>query len=454
MRAISVIAYAALVACVALVVVALVSVSQGRSDTAMFATLVAILLGALWVPLAATRLEVTPDHLERSRLLGLWRTRIPRSNVAGMQSRVRPADRLFRVQHFAVYDRKGVQWTLLTGFVWKQADLLRLRDELGWAPKPGDLRNKYVPYIDPTHGDLEAAQLRGALESGSWQPVEAALSKTTDLTRREFLATVLGNVDGRPPWVDQWAQQKPESPAARLVWGSQTTTWAWEARTGQAAEDVAAEAWKVFFERLKQADEQLHIAAEMAPEDSAPWICLMRTGVGLEVGEEEHRLRYEEAVRRNPESEEASRLLLTALSLKWGGSHDAMWEFVHQRIAAAPDGSPLHMLVAMGHIEAWLGERMLGDEAKIHHSRYFERPEIQEEIRGAWRRYLGATPATSPWEGFNRQWFAVSFYLMRDFAAAKAEIEKIGLGIQRTPFGYLGGPLKAYASVREATGVR
>ena len=176
---------------------------------------------------------------------------------------------------------------------------------------------------------------------------------------------------------------------------------------------------------------------------------LLKTGLGLDVGGEELKRRYAEAASRNPVTEEGARMLLTGLSRKWGGSHEAMWGHIYDVVGRAPEGSPLHMLIAMGHIETWLGDRMAGD-SPIHHSRYFEQPAVQDEIRLAHRRYFGGTHLPSPFEPWNREWFAVSFYLMRDFPAARAELERIGAGVRRAPFGYLGGTLASYEAVRDA----
>jgi hypothetical protein len=305
------------------------------------------------------------------------------------------------------------------------------------------------PYIDTAFGDAESLELRTALLKNDWRPAEGALARTTDPSRYEFLVDTLSNFPGRPAWVDAWPQAVPASAAARMVWGSQTAVWAWEARSSAPAENVRSDAWEIFFQRLRMAEEQLNHATAMAPASSAPWVTLMKTGIGLEVGQDELRRRYAEIASRNPESEPGARTMLTALSRKWGGSHEAMWTFVHDTVGQAVEGSSLHMLIPMGHIEAWLGDRMKGD-SPIHHSRYFEQPAVQDEIRTAHRNYFGGAHQPSPFERANREWFAVSFYLMRDFPALRAELEKIGPGIQRTPFGYLGGPLASYQAVLDA----
>jgi hypothetical protein len=92
---------------------------------------------------------------------------------------------------------------------------------------------------------------------------------------------------------------------------------------------------------------------------------------------------------------------------------------------------------------------MAGD-SPVHHSRYFEQTAVQEEIRAAHQNYFGGGHQLSPFERGNREWFALSFYLMRDFASLGAELDQIGPGIRRIPFGYLGGAIASYKSVSEA----
>jgi hypothetical protein len=218
------------------------------------------------------------------------------------------------------------------------------------------------------------------------------------------------------------------------------------------ADAFAPRARDLFLERMRIAEGELFNAATMSPDDSAPWLFLMKTGLALELGELELRQRYDALSQRNPNSEEGARTLTAALSPRWAGSEDSMWAFVRSQTSAAIAGSPLHMLIAMAHIECWVGERD-GSSSANDQNGYFEQQHVREEIFEAYRRYLLETPSQSPYERSNREWFALCFYLMRELEAARREIEQIGFGIRLLPFGFLGEPITAYAAVRKAVGL-
>ncbi len=400
-----------------------------------------------------TSLKLDDDTLSRRDLYGLRRRSIGTEFLAGIREIEDPLNPRREWHRYAIVDRRGVRFAYLRGLFWNAAEIDRLRESIGWASGL-DEGIKLRPFVDPTYGDEEARTLRAAIQQGGLQLVEEALSATGDPTRREFLIQVLGSFRGRPPWVDRWVQAMPASEHARVVWGVQATNWALEARAMamNPADAFAQRAGDLFLERMRLAEGELFNAATMSPDDGAPWLFLMKTGMALELGESEVRLRYDALSQRNPNSEEGARTLTAALSPRWAGSEDSMWAFVRSQTSTAVAGSPLQMLIPMAHIECWIGERDRSSGANDPNA-YFEQQQVREEIIEAHRRYFVETPTKSPYERSNREWFALCFYLMRELEAARREIEQIGLGIRPLPFGFLGDALTAYAAVRKAVGL-
>jgi hypothetical protein len=306
-----------------------------------------------------------------------------------------------------------------------------------------------APFIDRSRGNAAVGELQARLDAGDWATIEGALDAVTG-EQREFLVEALTEGGDRVPWMDAWVQARPDSGTGRLMWGAQATQWAWLARSSAPASDVEAERWKPFFERLEMAEEQLQHAAAMNPRDSAPWVGLTWSGLGRSITHAEATQRWMELAERNPATEMGAAARLSYLSAKWCGSHELMWEFINERVGQAGPGSPLWFLVPMGHIEHWLADRMSGD-SPVHASRYFSQPHVQDQVRAAYSNYLDSPQkGSSPNEHRHRELFACCFYLMGDRAMLKREVEKIGLGISRSPWGYLGSPLVAYASILEA----
>jgi Domain of unknown function (DUF4034) len=310
------------------------------------------------------------------------------------------------------------------------------------------------PFIDPTRGDAQAAELRKAVAAGSWQTVEAAYNATDDPTRREFLVDAVVQKSTDLKWVDAWVRARPDSSAARVMWGAAATEYAFFVRTGAEPQHVAADRWKTFHEWLTHAEEQLQTAATLDPDDSGPWVRLVWTAVGLGIPYQAAADRWANLNRRNPRSDLGTLAYCTYISPRWAGSHDLMWQFVHELLASEPEGSPRWQLVPNAHIEQWVANRM-DPTSTIHSSRYFQQPQVQQEIKEAYARYLGS-PRRMPsaLESQFRATFACTFYLMGERDALRHEMEQLGPGIQNVPWAYLGGSVLSFERVKEAAGLK
>jgi hypothetical protein len=238
----------------------------------------------------------------------------------------------------------------------------------------------YAP--QPTLGDETAARLLAGLERGAWQPVRDLLQTVTD-NDREFYVTVVTEVPGWPPWLDDWSAAEPDDALPTLVRGAHGIQWAWEARGDGLATTVEEDTWALFHQRLAQAEADLSRAARSDPADPSPWVYALSSAMGLGLGLEELRSRFNEAVARCPGHRAAHNRLLMGLTKKWGGSHEEMFDFARSTSAKSPEGSPLHTLVAEAHIERWLGFRIDNDREGA--DRYWAQEAVWKEIGEAAR---------------------------------------------------------------------
>ena len=310
------------------------------------------------------------------------------------------------------------------------------------------------PFIDHARGDAEASRLRAVAASGSmdWKTIDAAIRATSDAVRREFLVDAVASHSRDLRWVDAWIEARPDDELGRLMWGACAHNYAFEIRTAAIPESVSGEQWKGFGEWLVHSEEQLRLATTMDPADSAPWVGLLWTAVGLGPPLREVTSRWEAVSRLNPQSEVGAGAYMTFISPRWHGNTELMWDWLHGLLAAEPDGGARWPLVPNGHFEQWVAESM---DKNPHAKRYWDEPEVQREINEAWARWTGA-PAPRTW--FLAPWywevFAGAFYLMRDREKLRKALEKTGPGIQPVPWAYLGPAVEIYQKVRESVGLR
>ncbi|MFD0638647.1 hypothetical protein ACFQ9X_50895 [Catenulispora yoronensis] len=303
---------------------------------------------------------------------------------------------------------------------------------------------KPVP-VDRSFGDPELAALRQAARVADWPGMEAVLRPVRgrgDFARLTFLVGGVDDLGG--DFLLKLPEQFPQDPLALTVAGARHTAWAWEARTGYRATQVSQEQFRVFHERLKVAEEYLYTAAELDPENAAPWYTLCISGRGLEHGAEVTRRRFEAGIRRAPDHVGLHRQMLQQLCAKWGGSHEAMHAFVKESLAGAPAGSGLGELAALAHLEHWLDLEQGADEAYITGAAV--RQDLRE-VAQATVLHPAFAPTSSPYPALNS--FAMAFWLSGDKETAARLFERIGDHVTQTPWQYRGDPEKVFAVARQ-----
>lgn len=301
----------------------------------------------------------------------------------------------------------------------------------------------YVRKTDIFVGDPDALRLHAALSTGRWQETHDFLEGVRDWRLREFYVNVLAAVKGRPGWIDEWVAARPDSAIPLLFSGWQRINWAWEARGTTWAIAVKDEAWPVYQARLVDADRELAKAAAIDESDPTPVARSIWVAMGLELGQAEIRRRFEEASGREHLNQAACYTMIQASSRKWGGSHEAMFEFARWVSAQAPDGSPCHTTVALAHLERWL------DLPRQQQAGYFTGGRTTPEVRRAAERSIhsAAYPGGPPsWA--DRNTFAFCFWLGKDYTAVIDQMRLIGRRLTPGPWYYQGDPIIAYDRAR------
>lgn len=293
--------------------------------------------------------------------------------------------------------------------------------------------------IVPMQGNAQAVAWHKQLVKGQWREFNAFLHAQQDPEWRDFYLSMLsGELQGWPKWIDQWVEESPGDPAAHLFRGWRYKDYAWEVRGSGFANNVDRNAWGLFFSRLEAADAALNAAAELAPDDAGPWVPMVTTAYGRQLGIAELRRRFAEVERRRPLHTLAARMALQGVAAKWTGSHEMMFEFARAMSSRASAGSTMHVLIAEAHLEFWMQEQNNG---------YWKSPFVRDEIVEAGRRAL-AQPIDAPYLLYTRNAFALCYWLLNEPVLLAEQVQVIGGRVTRMPWAYLGQPLQRYAQAQ------
>jgi hypothetical protein len=295
--------------------------------------------------------------------------------------------------------------------------------------------------------DPAAAAARRGLNRGDWREAEKLLASVREPAEREFFVGALSEFPDKPPGLDSWVAARPRDAAARLIRGSHGVNWAWEARTSGRAAQVTDEGWRLFFERLEAAWEDLYEAAKLDHDDASIYWRMIWAAVGLQLDEEVARGCFEAAVRCDPDHYNAHQAMLSYLCKKWHGSHDAMFQFARETFNRAAVGSRAHVVMAHAHIERWLYASHFDGDPDA--DGYWKRALVGAELVAAYEKSIGSPQhQVTRLTHDLRNYFAYVLTLVGEYKLARVEFQHVGNRPTKFPWIYLGDPLDGYARCR------
>jgi len=271
---------------------------------------------------------------------------------------------------------------------------------------------------DPFLGDPQARRLHGALSGRDWATARDILSAPLSNDDRAFYMETAANVPGVQDWIEGPVRDEPDSVLPLLVQGAHAVFWAWEARGTGMGDTVGEQQAKLWFRRLKLAEDCLDEVVDRDPKCLEAWYFLVILARARQLSTQERWRRYHRLIELDPIHHYGHDQMLQNLCAKWSGSAEEMFGFARRRAAAAP-GTSLPALIATAHLEhRWSQE---DDTA------YMEQPEVVDEIAAAaeqsiWHPDYRTTVAT-PYL-WNR--FALAFSLADRFQEARRCFDLIG----------------------------
>ncbi|MEU7904980.1 hypothetical protein [Actinoplanes sp. NPDC049118] len=220
--------------------------------------------------------------------------------------------------------------------------------------------------------DEGAENLHAALEKRDWETAREILS-AADREHFMYYVEVASDVKGLEEWITEPIRAEPGSTLPLLLRGARAVSWAWEARGSGTADTVGQDAWKVWFQRLKLAENCLDEVVDRDPGNAEAWHYLITLARARQLPIDEHWRRFNKLIEIDPSHLFGHEQMLNNLMPKWSGSNEAMFDFARTRAAACP-GTHVPVLIAKAHIEYhWKNGR----------EEYLERDEVADEINAA-----------------------------------------------------------------------
>jgi hypothetical protein len=308
--------------------------------------------------------------------------------------------------------------------------------------------SSYVPSIeslttDPCLGDPAVHEWHKRLSAGDDEAFRVYLMTEPDSVRRDVtLVAVLDALPDRASWLDRWVDKEPENHVARIARGTNLVDWAWEARGHLRAQEVTGEQWNQFFPRLEAAWRDFEAAIAIIPDDGSAYALMIDAAKGLQVGVERGLAIYEAAQSRRPWHPVAHESIIQLLAPKWSRSTVEMWDLARKVTRAAPEGSPVHGVIADAHVEAWI------ETPEAAKSRYWQNEAVRAEIVEAAARSVESPLADRSRPMMRaRSSFAYCFARLNDRERLRRQLDALG-PVVGGPFLYSTVALQQAAEVR------
>jgi hypothetical protein len=278
-------------------------------------------------------------------------------------------------------------------------------------------------------------RLAQRLEQGAHQEAELLLSNASD-ENRERLIYGFASGSNSVPLAARWTTACSASSLAHTVLGASLIVTGWKIRGDSYADDVDTGAWKPFLDKLKNAEEPLHLAARLDQRSADPYSWLIHAELGGEGSRERLSSLFAEATSRVPLHWPSHYKYFNATTQKWGGSHREMFAFAQETSKRAPRGSILHSLIAAAYNDYALA---LGRKP----SKRIRTEEHAAKVSTALHAWLDATPATldsklerlsGGFSSYGLNHFALACYLCGADREAKATVDALHGEIEPTPW--------------------
>jgi hypothetical protein len=298
-------------------------------------------------------------------------------------------------------------------------------------------------------------QARNALRHGDTGPALSLLAASHgDPEARIHAITTLATEKNLPmlPRLEAQLGQDPWNQDLWLLVGALQQDAAWTARGAARMSDTSEAQIGGLRHHMTRARESLRRAAELRPEDPAPWHQLMGCAMAAQLTRDEPHEMWKELVQRGGDvSYEACRLRMVTLTQKWHGSQEQCFAFARERSQGAPAGHPLHALVPLAHVEQFVELRSADSVFTRVKAvfRYFNGRDVRQEVDAAAERLVAGADlfAAHPASPAAHQAFAFVYDDRSDVKRSRYHLERGG-DEPIWPWGYFGDDYEVWDKAR------
>jgi hypothetical protein len=145
--------------------------------------------------------------------------------------------------------------------------------------------------------------------------------------------------------LQDWINARPDSITARVAMANELVNYAWKARGDDWAENVTAEGWKLFNQRLNQAVQVLNEAKPLKEQCPYWWSVMLGADLGLPIDRSQYDATFEEATRTWPEYKPYYYRRAYYLLPRWNGT-EGEWEDDLEKSANRTGGEEGDLLYA------------------------------------------------------------------------------------------------------------
>jgi hypothetical protein len=199
----------------------------------------------------------------------------------------------------------------------------------------------------------KAMSAADALRRGDYREAEVvtkdilAQSKLQSFSFHPFSGFINSLSQGADPkflkGLNTWISHSPQSALPYLVRAKYYTNTAWLIRGPDFGDAVPGQHMRAFEEFLRRAEDDARRSIALDPNIPWSYFLLLEISGGRADSQQLDQV-LRDAVERFPDYYELYRIRLHYLQPKWGGSVDAMKQFVNQYAGSAPRSSPLKLL--------------------------------------------------------------------------------------------------------------
>ena len=204
---------------------------------------------------------------------------------------------------------------------------------------------------------------------------------------------------------------------------------AWRARGHGYANQVAPEGWRLFRERLAEADKALNRAWARAPYNPQIPTLMISIIEGEQRPRSEMEKWFQRAMKLDPNNYQACRSKLHFLLPEWYGSRDDMLAFGRECVASTNWGGHVPLILVDAHSEF---ARTLGAEERRE---YWMLPDVWPDINAAYEKYAQLNPDLTRF----RYPYAAYAFRCRQWQDFKAQIGIIRKNDMPPDYNYFGG---------------